>query len=59
MSPMYPPVAASTRPPETLSAGPIFSCFGSSVIVTGHPPVVISLPSATDSLWIFPSGETA
>ena len=39
------------------SADAIFSCVGSRVTLTGHPPEWTSRPLATESLWIRPSGE--
>ena len=41
------------------SAEAIFSCFGSSVTVAGQFAAVDSVPSATASLWILPSGAAA
>ena len=41
------------------SAEAIFSCLGSSVTAAGQLPEVVSLPSATSSLWILPSGAAA
>src|SRR3954464_3428241 len=44
-----------TRRPLTFSDDVSFSCAGSRVIVTGQPGA--SRPSATESLWIAPSGD--
>jgi len=41
------------------NAAAIFSCVPSRVILTGQAPPRASLPSASDSLWISPSGEAA